>query len=190
MTTIDQHTDPTAEQQLLRHQFSQGLRDIADWIDRNPELDLPYGVGSGACRAATFSIGILGDEETIPERFAAAVKALGAARSKVSDSGYMRVERTFAPGLVVDVWTTREQVCEAVVVGTEEVEREEVVTPAVTRTVTEKRDLIEWRCSPILTNAVGVADARASLREAGYATKAEADEARADEVMAREEAGL
>lgn len=167
MTITDQPptTDPDVLEAnrtaRLRSAHTHALRTLADWIDQHPELGLPYGVDIG--KPNPVSISVLDDTETTPERFAAAVKALGGARVKEADDGYMCVRRVFGPGVEVEIWTTRSRVCEAVVVGTEQVQVEEIVTPAVTRNVTEERDIVEWRCAPILTAPLGIAAARASL---------------------------
>ncbi len=142
-----------------RSEFTNGLRDLADWFDQHPEIDLPYEAKpSHPCGGVTFSIGIqkltTPADSTVPDAFAAAVKALGGARTKDADDAYMRVARRFGPGVNVKIWAAREQVCEAVVVGTETVIEDEVVTPAVTRRVEKERDVIEWRCAPVIAGAV------------------------------------
>lgn len=55
--------------------------------------------------------------------------------------------RGMCGGLPVDIWLTRDAVCERVVVGTETVE-----VPAVEAQParTETRPVVEWRCSPLL----------------------------------------
>jgi hypothetical protein len=151
MTLIEQATDD----RQARAEFTAGLRAAADWFDTHPELPVPYeatpGHHSGGVR---FSIGIHGShvdpDETVPGAFAAAVMALGGARIKDADDAYMRVTRRFGPGVNVEIWAVRAEVCEAVVVGTETVIEDEVVTPAVTRRVETTRDVIEWRCAPLL----------------------------------------
>lgn len=141
--------------ETLRAEFTTGLRDLADWFDQHPEMDLPYeatpGHHSGGVR---FSIGVLETfepDDDLPGRFAEAVKALGGARTKDVDDGYMRVTRKFGPGVNVEVWAARNKVCEAVVVGTETVIENEIVKPAETRRVEKQRDVIEWRCAPVLS---------------------------------------
>lgn len=136
-----------------RAAWTAGLRDLADWLDAHPEMDLPY---INEEYPPSLSLGIHpwheSDERPQAERFAAAVSALGGRREKAGDDEYMRVHRDFGP-VRVQVWTMRDEVCEAVVVGTETVEVQRVVQPAVTETVTEEREVIEWRCTPVLEAA-------------------------------------
>lgn len=142
-----------------RAEFVAGLRALADWYDHHPEIDLPYQATTGPV-PARFSVGIFPSDEAYAEgiddtaeRFAAATKALGGSRRKQATETSMTVIRTFGPGLELDIWASRERVCEAVVVGTKTVQREEVITPAVTRLVVEDQDVIEWRCAPLLEAA-------------------------------------
>ena len=57
--------------------------------------------------------------------------------------------RAFGPH-TLKAWSTHDRVCERVVVGTETVTREEPDPEALkqvpTVTVTEEREVIEWRC--------------------------------------------
>lgn len=148
-------TDDTSTD-TRRAESTAGLRSLADWFDQHPEIDLPY-QATGSPVPASFSVGIFASdaasergEDDTAERFAHAVKALGGERQKSATDTAMRVTRTFGPGLELDVWASRSRVCEAIVVGTKAVTREEIVTPAVTRLVVEDQDVIEWRCAPLL----------------------------------------
>lgn len=146
----------TNTEQETRAEFVKGLRDVAAWIEANPQVPLPSPAQNGV--PLRISVPVLswrdgvGDID-VPAAFAEAVKALGGTREKDAGDHYMKVTRAFGPGLELYVWTTRDEVCEAVVVGTETVEVEKVITPAVTETVTEERDVIEWRCAPVLAIA-------------------------------------
>jgi hypothetical protein len=71
--------------------------------------------------------------------------------SKVVDDTTMRVSGNIG-GLFVQGVAYREAVCERVVTGTREVEREEIVTPAQTRTVTATEDVVDWVCESILSS--------------------------------------
>lgn len=141
--------------ETLRAEFTAGLRALADWFDQHPEMDLPYeATPRHPSGGVHFSIGIhgtSGPDDDLPGRFAEAVKSLGGARTKVVDRGFMRVTRKFGPGVNVEVWAERDKVCEAVVVGTETVIEDEIVKPAETRRVEKQRDVIEWRCTPLLS---------------------------------------
>lgn len=159
-------TDQTTIDVRKRAAFVGGLRDLADWYDKHPDFDLPYEL-ENANAAHPFTVGVfkdhMGGPDTTAVRFADAVRQLGGARSKDPSDGYMRVTREFGPGVALEVWVMRDEVCEAVVVGTETVVVNEVVRPAVTKSVETQRDIVEWRCAPVLAGTIGVADARASL---------------------------
>lgn len=154
MTTTETSVDVAERRAAL----TAGMREAADWLDAHPELPLPY-LGTGMRIPIHISEwdadNLRGYDEPLAERFAAAVRALGGERSKKADSEYMEVSRSFGPGLHIDVWTMREEVCEAVVVGTEQVEVDRVITPAVIEKVVEERDVIEWRCAPLLGTGLG-----------------------------------
>lgn len=141
---------------VLRREFVEGLRALAQWVEDHPEIDVPYQAKSVATQA--FTIGAHSwnseteTEQDVAEVFASMVKALGGSRAKDADDGYMRVTRKFGPGVALEVWASRNEVCEAVVVGTETVIENEIVEPAVTRRVEKQRDIVEWRCAPVLAD--------------------------------------
>lgn len=124
--------------------FTAGLRAFADWFDEHPEFEVPYEATPTSSR--TFSHGALDSRE----QFATLTRALGGHRDKEVDDSYYRVWRDFGGGVRFEVWALRNEVCEAVVVGTETVIEDEIIEPAVTRRVERQRDKIEWRCAPVL----------------------------------------
>ena len=82
------------------------------------------------------------------------MRALGGGKytKDVTSSGGDLILRGMCGGLPVDVWVTRDAVCERVVVGIDEVE-ETVPVGEDTRPVeTVKRTVerVEWRCAPLL----------------------------------------
>lgn len=146
---------------VLRREFVEGLRALAQWVEDHPEIEVPYEASSSVAMN-TFTIGAQSwnseteTEQDVAEVFAAMVKALGGSRTKDADDRYMRVTRQFGPGVALEVWATRDSVCEAVVLRTETVIEDEIVEPAVTRRVEKQRDIVEWRCAPLLADKVSV----------------------------------
>lgn len=70
---------------------------------------------------------------------------------KVDSHAGMVLEGAVA-GVLVTVWPP-EGTCRQVEVGVEEVEVEEVVTPAETRTVKQTRPILKWECGDVLREA-------------------------------------
>lgn len=150
----DQHTQHTTdpEQVAFARERANGLRALADLIEAKPEL-----AGS---QYVDIRLDLWIDDA---DELARLTRQVGGARSKVDLGSLLTVRRDFGAGVFLDLNAERDQVCEAVVVGTETVE---VPDPAVVvPTITVERDIVEWKCSPILTNSIGPADARASLHE-------------------------
>lgn len=129
---------------------ANALRSLADLIEAKPEL-----AGS---QYVDIRLDLWIDDA---DELARLTRQVGGARSKVDLGSLLTVRRDFGAGVLLDLNAERDEVCEAVVVGTETVEipDPDVVVP----TITVERDLVEWKCSPILTNSIGLADARASL---------------------------
>jgi hypothetical protein len=68
--------------------------------------------------------------------------------NKVMDN-YAGLSRRFGPH-VLQVFTTRERVCERVQVGVETVSRPDPEALALVRTVETVEPIYEWRCGPLL----------------------------------------
>lgn len=137
----------TSKKQLdARHDNVAGLRELADFLEANPEL-MDYMV------MPTFYVFPYGGNAL----FARLALTLGNARKSVSGS-YYNVERDFGP-ITLQVTASRERVCERVVVGTEEVEVTEpdpeavAALPTVTRIETVEK--VEWVCPPSLHDLAG-----------------------------------
>lgn len=126
-----------------RSAFVAGLREFADLLEREPGLPVP---------SYDFRLSLY----TFADRFTDAVHALGGHREKTADDHFFNVERRFGP-IIVEVYTGRDDVCERVQIGTQIVEREEIVSPAVTKTVTVEEPVYEWRCAPVLEHEGAVA---------------------------------
>ena len=123
-------TNPT--EQDRRAAYTAGLRQLADILDAHPEVPLPY-EGTGKSLGKRISFYYLGDKDP-RAALAAARRAFGVPMEK-NDS----IDSSFSltgslAGLHFALTAEREAVCERVVVGTREVEVEDV----------------EWRCTPLL----------------------------------------
>ena len=111
-----------------------GLRGAADWFEQHPEY------------APTYSDHVFNEFVNGKEDLVAALPAFGKAE-KVPDGLYFSLRKRFSRNVMFDLNAPREQVCSAVVVGKETV-TEKVATGYEEQTV--ERDIIEWRCDPLL----------------------------------------
>ncbi len=145
---MDALTSGTQEAPTKRQRYIDGLRVLASVLEEHPEVDLPYN-GDTSPIAFYFLSGADPRAE-----MAAAARALPCAwRKRVRDdgdgTGVFKLTGELA-GLRVEMTAYRDAVCKRVVVGTEDREVEEVVTPAVTRTVTKPVEIVEWECGSLL----------------------------------------
>ena len=133
-----------------RNDYIAGLRALADALDTNAELPLPYHGGSDSTPILAFAYG--------KDAVAAWARAMpGKVEKKYDDTGDstfgFQLRGSFA-GLSIRVHAKRSDVCERVVTGTKTVIREvpdAVALAAVpTTTVTETVETVEWICSPLL----------------------------------------
>jgi hypothetical protein len=127
-----------------RSGYTAGLRQLADVLDAHPEIPLP---DRGTDEIGALYIGFWGEDAK--ERLAAAARAFPCNWAKSATDRFFNLNGQLA-GLHVELTATRSQVCTAVVTGVEDREVEEVVTPAVTRKVTKRVEVVEWECLPLL----------------------------------------
>jgi hypothetical protein len=133
-----------------RAQKIAGLRQLIDALAADETIPLPYELDDSAIHWY-----VLRDREAA----AAVVQGLPCAWQKTvrdgddPDGGSLDMAGTLGgpAGLDVKVTVNRSAVCHRRVVGTEEVEVDEVVTPAVVKKVKETRDVVVWNCRPILS---------------------------------------
>lgn len=89
------------------------------------------------------------------------MRALGGGTYRKAEYGSDLILRGMCAGLPIDVWASRNAVCERVVVGKREIHTEvpigEDTRPV--KTVTRTEDVVEWRCAPLLGAATESADA-------------------------------
>ena len=127
-----------------RTAWVDGLRQLADFVEANPELPLPH------AGAAIYLWG-----ENPKADLANAVRIMGNVEKKADDF-FIGADRKFGP-ITLSVKAARETVCERVVVGTRT--RTHDVPPA--GVVMEKREvteeIVKWICPPSIL-ALGSAD--------------------------------
>lgn len=145
-TTIAVPTETDQE----RAAYIEGLRQVADWLEAHPEVELPW-LGF----EPKLSIYLVGYAQREP--LAAIARAMGSFEKIANGDDYFQIVRRFA-GIAVVAQASRDEVCEKVVVGTTEV-TEEVPDPvalaAVPKvTVTKTVEQVEWRCGSLLAPAV------------------------------------
>lgn len=141
-------TEPTDE----RAAYFAAMRKLLDLLEEHPELPTPHWFGSSEWDRLSWYPGT-------PRAAANLVKALGGRWSKNDPktsefaAGHLVMKAALDDALFVELTVSREGVCEKKVVGTERVEVEKIITPAVKATVTEDRDVIEFECKSLLSLA-------------------------------------
>lgn len=105
-------------------------------LDENEHVPLPGG--------ATFNIVL-----DTAEQLADARRRIGGQWEKNADGDFFWLKRDVGPH-EFNLFAYRSAVCERVVTGTEQVEVPDPAAPLVTIV----RDVVEWVCSPLLTDAV------------------------------------
>lgn len=126
--------------------YIAGLHALADVLEANPEVPLPY--SGSEPEYARLSIHHLGAGQR--EAFLATVRAFPGTKAKEVRDAYYDVEVSLH-GLHLTITADRATVCERVVTGTRDVTRT-VEVPVTTRTekVTETVEDVEWVCTPLL----------------------------------------
>lgn len=133
--------------------YIAGLRKLADALERDETLPLPYFGASP--HVARLSVFVKTKTEVV-----AYARLMGKAEKKVdNDSPHFGFELEGAvDGLHLVVVAPRSEICERVVTGTETVTREvpdpEALAAVPTTTVTETVEKVEWICSPLLAGSV------------------------------------
>jgi hypothetical protein len=108
-----------------RQETIDGLRELADYLEARPVIPVPY----------LSSLFAFADPERHP--ISEVARAMGGFE-KSHDGDYLNLVKGFTGGFSLEVAYKSEEVCERVVVGTEEVP--EKVTPA------HVREIVEWKC--------------------------------------------
>lgn len=131
-------TDQTSTE---RAAYITGLRMLADLLEANDQLPLPWTGGQyDPLQLAVW---------TSKEQLAAITRALPGPVTKDGTSPDVFRIHAYLAGLHVSAYAGRNEVCERVVVGTET-----VTVPAVEAQPerTEERDVVEWKCRPLLAD--------------------------------------
>jgi len=140
-----------------RAAFTDGLRLIADWLDANPDVPLPYldSTISGEDRPTlTILLGWWSGKDQ-REQMATIGRAMGQfAKYARPDGDRFAISHLFG-SIAVTATAARDEVCERVVVGTHEVTEEvpdpEALAALPTVTVTKTVEEVEWVCSSLLS---------------------------------------
>jgi hypothetical protein len=130
-----------------REKRLQDVEQIVAVLRANPGLELPYEFG---CQ---FTFMFFGGDDPRTD-MAAAARAIpvagnwGKHYSAATDRwpAYFDMNGEMTGGLRIKLTALRDQVCERIVTGTEMRPVERIVTPAVTETVEEATEIVEWRC--------------------------------------------
>lgn len=110
----------------------KGLRALADFMEENPDMEVLFS-------AANVFVDNLEDLQKYGRKLGTFTKRTS------SDWFYLR--RDFDGGIRLEINATHNQVCERVVVGTEEIQVPDPAAPKITKTV----DIVEWNCPEILS---------------------------------------
>lgn len=129
--------------------FAAALRRVAEMVETTPDL---LGV-SGFPYAFRRMLIPAGDKAGVAAITRAALHA-GATATKRVDTAYAYVDLAFGAGVTLVPFAGRAEMCERVVVGvesyTEVVPDPEALAAVPTITQTGEREIVEWRCGPIL----------------------------------------
>lgn len=132
-----------------RAEYTAGLRALADLLEANPHLRLPY-YGSTVPLPV---IVVSGDDQ--PRECADWARALPGLVTKDASDDYFSLLGSLR-GLRMSVTAYRDRVCTRTVTGTEDVTRR-VPDPAVQVPMVEITETVEtvvWECEPILAERV------------------------------------
>lgn len=136
-----------------RSEYTAGLRALADLLDNNPDLKLPYGAGTGPEPTGRITFYFLGTEDAKADLARMARLIPGTVTKEARDNVLSVVGSLH--GLHVEAVAYRDAVCERVVKATREVTRQVPAVDAIpARTVTETVEDVEWVCAPILRDEV------------------------------------
>jgi hypothetical protein len=130
-----------------RRDYTEGLRQLADILDANPDLPLPY-YGSKSSELLWIARRDE-DHRAVARIFARAIP--GTIAKNPRDTAIDLVGQI--AGLYVQLIVDRDQVCERIVTGVEVVEMpaSEAIPARPAQTI--EREVVEWRCEPILAEA-------------------------------------
>lgn len=128
------------------------LRAVAELIEAHPDLPAPMvtGYSSGRVEVDWF----VNHDNQQRDTMLAIRRGIGGTWHKAPSETYYLLRRDYA-GAVLTIYADREQVCERVVVGTETVTIPAQPAVEAQPERTEVREVVEWRCEPVIVEAVG-----------------------------------
>lgn len=139
----------TSPQPDTRAAYTAGLRTLADLLDENPDVPLPY--------SGSEHNGIMWILQTAEVDQRAVLQTFARLLPGPVEKGYRATDfdlKGTLEGLHLHVIADRNTVCERVVTGTREVTREvpdpEALAAVPTTVVTETVEDVEWICAPLL----------------------------------------
>lgn len=133
-------------------QYIQRLTVASELIAAHPDLPLPCVFGYPHNGAVEVTWQLMNDDATRDDQRAAVqqiVRAIGGKWDKHPWGDRFDFGRDYH-GVKLEIYTHRDQVCERVVTGTETVT---IPAKAAEPERTEERELVEWRCEPVLAEA-------------------------------------
>lgn len=137
-----------------RAEYTAGLRALADLLDANPDVPLPYGAGTGDSPADRLTFYFLSSTQDPKTNLARIARLIPGKVTKESDDYNFTIAGRLR-GVHVQAVATRADVCERVVTGTRAVTH---TTPAIeaapASTITTVVEDVEWICAPILAAEV------------------------------------
>lgn len=120
-----------------RKKYTNSLRAFADWLDANPTVATPV-----SHKLYVFPT---------TEQMADYARVMGKAR-KSADESYFNLTKDFLPAIQYEPTWYRNQVCERVVVGQREEERDVVQVVGKEKVIV---DVVEWKCPKVLAPKLG-----------------------------------
>ena len=124
-------------------EYTQGLRDLADWLDEHPQFT--NHAGDDGVRLYQFTW----DKDSFIEQ----ARAIGGPWDKDSDSGYYMLVKSFGPHRV-ELNIAHEEVCERVQIGTKVVEKHDPDVLAALPKIKVEEPQYEWVCPPSILASV------------------------------------
>lgn len=139
--------DERAQAADARWQALKDLRGMIDWLEAHPDVPLPCEIDPAYSYNRLLIVSVRGKSglEVI-------ARAFGDCRKDYSDE-QMSLEKPFGCQKLKAVWS-RAEVCERVVVRTEEVPEQTIPEQVIPARVepAHVREVVEWRCPPILAS--------------------------------------
>lgn len=127
------------------------LRIVSDLLDAHPDLPTPcvFAYGSGTVEVTWQLMNNAEHKNAQKDGARAIIAALGGKWSKNPWDDRFDFARNLGDDIKLQIFTHRDQLCERVVTGTET-----VTVPAVEAMPerTETREIVEWRCQPLLAD--------------------------------------